>query len=653
MTGSAVRPPLGAVAGRDVLRGSLLAYRGRIAAGGVLFSTHQAGEALVPLLVGVVIDRAVAAGDPVALAGWLAVLALDFLVLSYAYRFGARQSWYAEAWADARLRRQVAGRLLDPRGGGETGRLPGELTGIAVSDAKRVAELQVALPILIAGVAAVAVTAVTLLAIDLSLGLLILLGTPPLLWVVQLVVKPLEKRSGAEQERAAQAAGTAADLVSGLRVLNGIGARPAAVRRYRDSSRQALGATLRATRAEGGFLGTVQLANGLFLAVIALVGGRAAANGDITVGQLVSAVGLAQFLIGPLQMFGFVSARLAQARASAARIAAVLSAPPAVGAPEDGVAPGGVGPDGVGPDGVAPGGAGRDGAGRDGALPDGDPAAGPGELSVRGLRLRRPAGGSGDRSERRSRVDPATLEAGDPGDGRHDGDDRSSNDGRHSTGRLGSDGVDLDVRPGAPTALVAADPEDAAALLAVLARESGPGDGRVTLDGVPLDAWPPEVARGAVLVAAHDAHLFPGSLRDNVMAGAPETADPEPAMAAAAADQVAQTLPDGHDTDVSARGRSLSGGQRQRIALARALAADAPVLVLHDPTTAVDAVTETRIAEGLAAHRAGRSTLLVTTSPALLGQAGTVTFVVDGRVHARGTHAELMADDTYRAVVTA
>ena len=617
----------------------MLAYRGRIAAGGALFSTHQAGEALVPLLVGVVIDRAVAAGDPVALAGWLAVLALDFLVLSYAYRFGARQSWYAEAWADARLRRQVAGRLLDPRGGGETGRLPGELTGIAVSDAKRVAELQVALPILIAGVAAVAVTAVALLAIDLSLGLLILLGTPPLLWVVQLVVKPLEKRSGAEQERAAQAAGTAADLVSGLRVLNGIGARPAAVRRYRDSSRQALGATLRATRAEGGFLGTVQLANGLFLAVIALVGGRAAANGDITVGQLVSAVGLAQFLIGPLQMFGFVSARLAQARASAARIAAVLSAPPAVSAPEDGVAVGGVG---------------RDGGAPGGALPDGDPAAGPGELSVRGLRLRRPTGGSGHRGDSRGRVDPAPHETGGPGDGRHDSDGLPSSDGRQSSvDRHSEDGVDLDVRPGAPTALVAADPEDAAAFLAVLARESGPGAGRVTLDGVPLDAWPPEVARGAVLVAAHDAHLFPGSLRDNVMAGAPETADPEPAMAAAAADQVAQTLPDGHDTDVSARGRSLSGGQRQRIALARALAADAPVLVLHDPTTAVDAVTETRIAEGLAAHRAGRSTLLVTTSPALLGQAGTVTFVVDGRVHARGTHAELMADDAYRAVVTA
>lgn len=597
MTGPADQPLPGVVAGRDVLRGSLRAYRGRIAAAGALFSTHQAGEALVPLLVGVVIDRAVATGDPVAMAGWLAVLALDFLMLSYAYRFGARQSWYAEAWADARLRREVAGRLLDPRGGGETGRLPGELTGIAVSDSKRVAELHVALPILLAAVCAVVVTAVALLAIDLSLGLLILLGTPPLLWVVQLVVKPLEKRSGAEQERAAQAAGTAADLVSGLRVLNGIGGRAAAVRRYRDSSRVALGATLRATRAEGGFLGTVALANGLFLAVIALVGGRAAANGDITVGQLVSAVGLAQFLIGPLQMFGFVIARTAQARASAARIAAVLSAPPAV---------------------TGSGGDLTDRGLPDGALPDGDPAAGPGVLSVRGLRLRRPATAAGT-----------------------------------TDGPAPDDGVDVEVRPGAPTAVVAADPEDAAELLAVLARETEQAHGRVTLDGVPLDAWPPEITRGAVLVAAHDAHLFTGSLRDNVVAGAPDTADPEPAMAAAAADQVAQTLPSGADTDVSARGRSLSGGQRQRIALARALAADAPVLVLHDPTTAVDAVTETRIAEGLAAHRAGRSTLLVTTSPALLGRAGSVTFVVDGRVHARGTHTELMADETYRSVVTA
>ncbi|WP_075296162.1 MULTISPECIES: ABC transporter ATP-binding protein [unclassified Pseudonocardia] len=576
MTGSAEPAPLGEVSGRDVLRGSLGAFRGRIAAAAALFCSHQAGEALVPVLVGVIIDRAVATGDPVALAGWLAVLALDFLVLSYSYRFGARRAWSAEAWADARLRRLVAARLLHPRGGGEAGRLPGELSGIAVSDAKRVAELNVAVPFGFAAVAAVAVAAVSLLTISPTLGLLILLGTPPLLWLVQLVVKPLQKRSGPEQEHAAQAAGTAADLVAGLRVLNGIGARPAAVRRYRVRSRDALGATLRATRAEAGFLGSVQLANGLFLAVIALVGGMLAANGSITVGGLVSAVGLAQFLVGPLQMFGFVSARLAQGRASAARIATVLSAGPAVGS---------------GPDELA-----------------GTPGAGPAELVVRGL--------------------------------------------RH--GRLGGDeGLDLTVTPGPPAAVVTADPEDAAALLACLARETEPDGGRIALDGVALDAWPADVARGAVLVAAHDAHLFTGTLRENVLAGAPDDTDPEPAMAAAAADQVATTLPAGADTDVSARGRSLSGGQRQRIALARALAADAPVLVLHDPTTAVDAVTEVRVAEGLARFRAGRSTLLVTTSPVLLDRAGEVLFVVGGRVRSRGRHAELMDDPDYRAVVTA
>ncbi|OSY41842.1 putative ABC transport system ATP-binding protein [Pseudonocardia autotrophica] len=605
---------LGQVSGNDVIRGSLRAYRGRISAAGALFCTHQIGEALVPLLVGVIIDRAVATGDPVALAGWLAVLALDFLMLSFSYRFGARQAWHADAWADARLRRLVAGRLLHPRGGGETGRLPGELTGIAVSDSKRVAELNTALPFGLAAIAAVAVAAVALLTIDLSLGLLILLGTPPLLWLVQLVVRPLERRSGPEQERAARAAGTAADLVSGLRVLTGIGARPAAVRRYRASSQDALAATLRATRAEAGFLGAVQLTNGLFLAVIALVGGLAALNGSITVGQLVSAVGLAQFLVGPLQMFGFVSARLAQARASAARIAAVLSAPAVVGEPAA-------------------------------QLPEPAPDAGPGVLSLRGIRFADSAGHHG---------------AGHSGTG-HDG----STDGELDTGSgtvrdtgsgaVGDNagGIDLDVHPGAPAALVAADPEDAAKLLGALAREAEPAAGRITLDGVPLDAWPAEIARGAVLVAAHDAHLFAGSLHENVIAGAPDGIDPQPAMTAAAADQVAATLPAGADTDVSARGRSLSGGQRQRIALARALAADAPVLVLHDPTTAVDAVTETRVAEGLAAHRAGRSTLLVTTSPALLACAGTVTFLVDGRVRARGTHAELMADADYRAVVTA
>jgi len=125
-------------------------------------------------------------------------------------------------------------------------------------------------------------------------------------------------------------------------------------------------------------------------------------------------------------------------------------------------------------------------------------------------------------------------------------------------------------------------------------------------------------------------------------------------MRAADADEVAATLPDGLDTVLGDGARTLSGGQRQRIALARALAADPPVLVVHDPTTAVDTVTEARIAIGLREMRSGRTTVLVTTSPALLAVTDRVIVLHEGKVSAEGTHAGLVASDvTYRETVLA
>lgn len=123
-------------------------------------------------------------------------------------------------------------------------------------------------------------------------------------------------------------------------------------------------------------------------------------------------------------------------------------------------------------------------------------------------------------------------------------------------------------------------------------------------------------------------------------------------MTAAGVAQVAQSLPDGEDTAVSERGRSLSGGQRQRVALARALAADRPVLVVHDPTTAVDTVTEAGIATGVREIRKGRTTVLVTNSPALLSVTDRVVLLEDGQVTDIASHADLIhRHETYRAAV--
>ncbi|WP_327185815.1 ABC transporter ATP-binding protein [Streptomyces sp. NBC_01334] len=579
----------GEQSGRDVLTRSVRGQARRVGLGAALGCVHQLGEALVPVLIGVVIDQAVAGQDAGRLALWLVVLAVMYVALSWSFRLGARAGERGAEEAAHTLRLAIVRRVLDARGGAEEGRLPGELANVATEDAKRVGAVNMALMSGIWAAAGITASAVWLLLTSVPLGLIVLLGTPVLLWLGHLLSKPLERRSEAEQDRAAHASGVAADLVAGLRVLKGLGAQQAAVERYRRTSRASLAATLRAARAESWQTGLVLALTGGFIALIALVGGRLALDGSLTLGQLVSAVGLALFLLGPLETFAWVNAELAQGRASAARVAEVLAAEPAVVGGQD---------------------------------PVPDPVRG--ELRLRGVRLG------------------------------------------------GPDGVDLDLPAGRLTGIAVTDPASAEALLRCLGRETDPDSGSVELDGVPLTRLDPAGLRAAVLVAAHDAVLFDGSLAANVTPQADPRSGPahrgeadgaadgtadlrtEHAMAAAHADEVARSLPHGAATGVGEGGRSLSGGQRQRVLLARALRAGPPVLVVHDPTTAVDAVTEARIAEGLREIRRGRTTVVVTNSPALLAVADRVVLLDGGRVGAEGTHAELVqADATYRTAVLA
>ena len=508
-----------------MVRSLLLAQRRPFTVSCLLLIAHQACEALVPVVIGAALDRAVAPADGDALIEWLAILGVLFVALSLAYRFGARFGAKAMLQAEHELRLAVAARVLE--GGAGRGRPPGVLLGLAVGDAQAASRGLRMVTGGLAACAAIVLGGVLLLAISPWLGLLVLVGLPVLLFAAERLGRPLAARAAAEQDRAARAAGAATDLVRGLRVVKGLRAEAAATDAYRHTSEQALHATLRSAAVEAVVENAARIVNGAFLAVVALVAGRLAADGEISIGDLIAAVGLTQFLIGPLSTLGYVGAGLARSRASLERIHALLDEPPEAGASD-----------------------------------------------ARSAALAR----------------------------------------------------ELAAEPGL-TAVVAADPADAAALLAA------------------LDADPD------TLVAPHEADLFEGTLRDNVAAGRDGTVDA--ALAAAAADEVAAALPDGVGTWLGERGRTLSGGQRQRIALARALAAQPPRLVLHDPTTAIDAATEARVAAGLRAHRDGRPTIVVTSSPALLAVADRVLVVADGTLRARGTHAELLADDDYREVVAA
>jgi ABC-type multidrug transport system fused ATPase/permease subunit len=204
------------------------------------------------------------------------------------------------------------------------------------------------------------------------------------------------------------------------------------------------------------------------------------------------------------------------------------------------------------------------------------------------------------------------------------------------------------VRPGLVTAIAAAVPADAVAITDRLGRyaDSAPGAG-ATLAGVPLNDLDLATVRARILVADNDARLFSGPLGSDLD---PSGAAPLPAaLAVAGADEIVAALPAGLDTEVAERGRTFSGGQQQRLRLARALVADPEVLVLVEPTSAVDAHTEARIAERLGPARRGRTTVICSTSPLVLDRADVVLYVEGGRTVAEGTHRELLAGNPHYA----
>ena len=202
-------------------------------------------------------------------------------------------------------------------------------------------------------------------------------------------------------------------------------------------------------------------------------------------------------------------------------------------------------------------------------------------------------------------------------------------------------GVTLRVAPGERVALVGASGAGKSTIARMLLRWGDPDAGVVRLDGHDLRELELASLRRNVALLLQETLVLHGSVRDNIGYARPDArgAEIEAAARAAGAHEFIAALPDGYDTELGERGRRLSGGQRQRIAIARALLADAPVLVLDEPTTGLDA----ELAASLGDLMRDRTTLVISHDLVLTRDADLIVVLDEGRVIERGRHDELVA----------
>ncbi|MDQ6670636.1 MAG: thiol reductant ABC exporter subunit CydC [Chloroflexota bacterium] len=207
--------------------------------------------------------------------------------------------------------------------------------------------------------------------------------------------------------------------------------------------------------------------------------------------------------------------------------------------------------------------------------------------------------------------------------------------------------VSFEVSRGRTAALVGRSGAGKTTAAHLLLRFWDPQHGRILVDGRDVRDLRLDDLRQLIALVAQDTYLFNTTLRENIRLGRPDASDDQVLEAAAAAnvDEFARALPDGYETTVGERGLQLSGGQRQRVSIARALLKNAPILVLDEATSHLDAVSEADVRQALDRLRAGRTTLVIAHRLSTIRDADQIVALDNGTVVERGTHAELVALD--------
>ncbi len=536
-----------------------LATRRRALAGAALVTSAVAlgGLPVLPYFLTGAVDHGLAERDWGALAAWTGGLVLAGFASAAAIVVSHRLTVY---WRmDAAYRTlQLATRKVNELGDELRRKVTtGAIVSVGATDVRRIAEAVDALSPLVGCAVGLTAVGVLLFTTSVTLGLTIFIGV----FLVGLVTGPLltrlQRRQETYRDRIGDITERASDIVSGLRVLRGIGGE----HRFSDSYRRDSANLRKAGYQVAGptaWLGALgEGTPAILLGVVVWIAGRQVASGAITPGQMIAAFGYTSAMLLPVHWLIATSYRIIEGRVACGKVCKLLSVP-ARPAPEH-------------------------------------PRPGP----ETGADLHDPESG-------------------------------------------------LTVVGGELLAVAAADSDQTADLFD---RLGGHAEAEARFGEVPVARMDREELRRRVLVAEHDAYLFAGTVAA-VIAARDGAGRVDAAVAAASAGDVVDALPEGLDTEVGNQARTLSGGQRQRLRLARALAADPEVLLLHEPTSAVDSHTEARIVDRLAAARAGKTTAVATTSPLWLGRADRVAFLQGGKVLAVGTHRELVVHrPDYHALV--
>jgi len=428
-----------------------------------------------------------------------------------------------------------------------------------------------------------AVTFVAVVALLIHLDWWLGLITGAVFLPVGLVCHRFERRYRVLSRRAQDQQGDLATYVeesaTGIAVLKALGRRAQAQARHGAQASLVYQTQVEKARLRGSFWATLDLIPNAVIGLIVLLGAIATSQHALTLGGLVAFITLTLELVWPIEAMGYILASGQEAATAAQRVYEILDTPPAVVSTPAPSAPAG------------------------------------------------PAGGSGGSAPRASTVRFDQVEFSYPG-----------------APRPVLRGVSLDLEPGQTLALTGATGSGKTTLLQLLPRLADPAAGSITLNGTDIRDMPLPVLRTLIGCGFEDPTLFSVSVRENVTFGAPDATDEqiEQALAVAHAGFVAR-LPWGLDTRIGEQGMALSGGQRQRLALARAILAKPPVLVLDDPLSALDVRTEEKVTAALRDALAGTTALLVAHRPSTVLLADRVALLAGGRIVATGTHAELLA----------